>query len=540
MDRPHHVERLRGQDLYLLKSDGSTERLTYAPGDDNSPSWAPDGSRIVYETAQWNQASHYDLAIRDMRTGATRQLTSGDPEDQVPRWSPDGTRIAFTRSYFDGTPRHVCWVGVDGSRRTCSLLPGVAVGGTLGWRDDRRLVVQADSAGTVAVRLLDVLTGEATAVPIPETQALSLSQGGTWLLLRGLMRNTSRVSWWVAPLADPLSAREIPVPVAGSRVLWGRVPRQRPFLQRLVIKKPVGPVPVGLAYQLSAEGRDASGHPIPAWALSWRSSDAAIAGVDSGGLVTPHRAGAVTVYASAGGWRADSIRLRAAPATDSVTLREAWSGGLEAWVPFGDPRPEVVSVGRGSHALWNKGDSAYTSGVYSRGAWPAAAGLGVETVLRAPVTEVQWQKQTIALEGALDSTALGTWDHRTGSLDSRRSPPEANCTVLFPDQQGPPASARIAALNESELARFTAPPDMRAGAPHRLRIQIFPDGRCGVALDGRAMFVSHSSVSLDRPFRLVLSGMSHHTRVLVGAVDVWRGVRPDVDWSRADSAAVRH
>jgi hypothetical protein len=148
-----------------------------------------------------------------------------------------------------------------------------------------------------------------------------------------------------------------------------------------------------------------------------------------------------------------------------------------------------------------------------------------------PLSAIQWQTQTMSLDAALDSTALARWDHRTGALDQRRTPLSAACSVKFPDEQGPPAWALILGFQGSlEAARFAAPIDLHFGKPHRLRVQILADGRCGVALDGKAMFISRGSVPLDRPFRLVLQGMSHHTRVLVGEVKVWQGVHANVDW----------
>lgn len=72
------------------------------------------------------------------------------------------------------------------------------------------------------------------------------------------------------------------------------------------------------------------------------------------------------------------------------------------------------------------------------------------------------------------------------------------------------------------------------GAWHRAQMQIFPDGTCGVALDGHAVWRSLTPQPLDHPFRVLLQGMSFHTKVLVGPVEVWQGVRNDVDWSALD------
>lgn len=62
-------------------------------------------------------------------------------------------------------------------------------------------------------------------------------------------------------------------------------------------------------------------------------------------------------------------------------------------------------------------------------------------------------------------------------------------------------------------------------------LQIFPDGTCGVAIDGRAVWRSPGTVDLDAPFHVVLEGNSLDTKILIGPVEVWRGMRDDVvDW----------
>jgi hypothetical protein len=72
---------------------------------------------------------------------------------------------------------------------------------------------------------------------------------------------------------------------------------------------------------------------------------------------------------------------------------------------------------------------------------------------------------------------------------------------------------------------------LRTGRWFTIRLQVFPDGRCGVAVDGKPI-AGGETLALDRPFRVVLHGKSVGTRVLVGPLEVWEGVRSDVDWGR--------
>jgi hypothetical protein len=83
----------------------------------------------------------------------------------------------------------------------------------------------------------------------------------------------------------------------------------------------------------------------------------------------------------------------------------------------------------------------------------------------------------------------------------------------------------------------------------KLRLQLLPDGRCGIALNGRPFFLSQRPVNRIDAIRILLSGSSVGTQALVGPIVLQRGVPGDVDWTAfdlqnaariaADSAATR-
>ena len=189
----------------------------------------------------------------------------------------------------------------------------------------------------------------------------------------------------------------------------------------------------------------------------------------------------------------------------------------------------------GSRALWNRGDSSFPSGVYSRRAWSARGGVGAEITASVPLNAIQWQTQTLSLDAGLDSAALARWDHRVGALDPVAAPARHEMLRALPCGEGPISRRAIGVSQGPESKLIEPPADMRIGAPHRLRVQILADGRCGVAVDGRAVWISRGSVPLERPFRVVLEGKSHRTRILVGDVEVWQGVRADVDWRAVEA-----
>ena len=50
-------------------------------------------------------------------------------------------------------------------------------------------------------------------------------------------------------------------------------------------------------------------------------------------------------------------------------------------------------------------------------------------------------------------------------------------------------------------------------------------------MNGRPVLVTEAQLSLDVPYRLDIEGNSVGTKILVGPLEVWEGVKGGVDWS---------
>ena len=70
---------------------------------------------------------------------------------------------------------------------------------------------------------------------------------------------------------------------------------------------------------------------------------------------------------------------------------------------------------------------------------------------------------------------------------------------------------------------------MWRGERYHVRVQIFPDGRCGVALNGRPIGMSPDG-GVEPTARMYIDGSTVKTRILVFGVTVRRGVPGGVDW----------
>jgi len=106
----------------LTNSTGAVPKPTALPGgaqaivigsdwrQDQTPSWSPDGSRIVYESARGDNFEIY--VMNDDGTGEAN-LTNHPAYDGMPSWSRDGLRIAFV-SDRDGS-MEIYVMNADGS-----------------------------------------------------------------------------------------------------------------------------------------------------------------------------------------------------------------------------------------------------------------------------------------------------------------------------------------------------------------------------------------------------------------------------------------
>ena len=99
-------------DVHILDLAGGTApRFTFEGGDEQSPVWTPDGSRVVYSSARGAPSSIYWKAADG--SGAPHLLSKAEQPRQPSAISPDGRFLLFT----EAAPGHAKRPVADAARR---------------------------------------------------------------------------------------------------------------------------------------------------------------------------------------------------------------------------------------------------------------------------------------------------------------------------------------------------------------------------------------------------------------------------------------
>ena len=79
----------------ITLADKAVKRLTFEPQNGMSPSWSPDGSRMVFASTRNGRLEIFTMQA----DGSSQDMLVSMPGASVldPRWSPDGARVAFVQ-----------------------------------------------------------------------------------------------------------------------------------------------------------------------------------------------------------------------------------------------------------------------------------------------------------------------------------------------------------------------------------------------------------------------------------------------------------
>ena len=161
-------------ELLVVNSDGTGQMIVAdTHGDDHSPVWSPDGTRIAFHHS--TQSTTKIMLVNADGTGQ-RVLARTRGQEWGPRWSPDGTRIAFT-----GVPRRhgvpsVHIVGADGSDQTT-----VGLGANPRWSPDGSRIAFVDYGDTGSTWEIVSINPDGTdPTPLSRTGPETIPTGLVW------------------------------------------------------------------------------------------------------------------------------------------------------------------------------------------------------------------------------------------------------------------------------------------------------------------------------------------------------------------------
>lgn len=159
-DQPAADHLAYASDIVVLDENLQPGRQLTDDGRSASPDFAPDGTRIVYESGRYEDADGETVGLSSIWVVGVdgqgeRQLTRGRT-DRFPRWSPDGNRIVFLRQEAEGFQPTL--VDADGGTPTSV---GPFVYDALDWVSDELLagVGYDERDYSTYVFQLDVATG---------------------------------------------------------------------------------------------------------------------------------------------------------------------------------------------------------------------------------------------------------------------------------------------------------------------------------------------------------------------------------------------
>jgi len=528
-------------DMFLHDRRGGVRRVASAPGDDGVAQFSPTGNRIVFNTARWDSLSHYDLAMYHFDGDSVQRLTEGWATDDWPVWNPSGTRIAFSREHWGEKPVEICLRPTDRDTLECRGMTGADELYVAGWLDEDRLLVIVGERFRRGLFVLQWSTGEWASLRDGPSHWFRISPDARWGYCECQATTSGETKPMIFPVrsaayARPLRLTDLP-PGSFVRPFWiASNASTNAEAQHLAVDGPSA-APSGVPLVLTAALTDALGHALLyRGSLRWSLDDSAAGRIDSlsGTLVMSGQRPRVRVYARSGAIARDSIDIAVAPPAMSESFTEEWSDTtLTSWFPFGAPAPSVVETREGIRAMRNNGEGSFESGVLSRRVFDGSRGLALEARVSGGVTQLQWQAMRLAIVSHAD-TALFVRG-RGRNVSPTYSGDALLCSFGSGVEGRRRGRTRVVSVMGSAQSLTVSPPDttILAGRWYTVRLQVLPDMRCGVAIDGVPLAIIGGQGGRTRTNRVMLSGNTYKTDMLAGRLRVWEGIPSDIDWTRA-------
>jgi TolB protein len=478
-----HVVAPDGVNLGLLDlATGELIELTTRPQDEAALDWSPDGRFILFRQGELSAAGddyNWDLRVYDLAAGAAHRLSGlRSPRHERAAWSPRGVEIAFVAGPEGNSDVFV--IDADGGH-LARLTDDPADDREPAWSPDgERLAFASERSGASDIYIMNRNGSglrRVTRSPAAEVTPIWLSDR----VLAFVRRSEGDAGdLWAVDLQAGEERRLTERGDVRNLARGGGLRDEPGWVERIAIR-PVGrAVSPGLHVRLPVElyGPDDREIGSGGARIDWWVDDPAVAAFVEDDLLQVRGSGPLTIVASAGGWRADTLELLSVepvPGPTTLLLYEDWSRGLQTdrWIRWGEPLPYARPTGgpESGGLFVANGDHHYSSGVVSRQAFAPGNGLTLECWARLPFDGRLYQDFAVGfISGPLPEDSA-EWVTVDPTVELRIQGPN--------DQVGPRASLYV---------QGTLTPIPFPAAPeewHLYTLQLEPGGSVSVLSDGR-------------------------------------------------------
>lgn len=187
--------RAGNEDIYVTSSrEGTSRRLTHDPGQDEFPTWAPDGRTIAYDNCGSTPCDDSGLSpTQEIWTipssgGAPVRLTTNHVPDQAPTYAPDDSRIAF---FHDGA---IFTTGPRGGPVRSILEGDVVEGWSPAWSPNGSAIAFLVFTGDRAM-IEQTELGRVLSLPLGTVEIVDVANGDVTSLDASTASSYNPVSW---------------------------------------------------------------------------------------------------------------------------------------------------------------------------------------------------------------------------------------------------------------------------------------------------------------------------------------------------------
>lgn len=530
-------------EVAIVGDDGKSTPIAPDPADDVQPMWSSDNQSVLFGSRRWDLTDdHAEIAYWDAKTRDVTRLTNSPYNKFMGTLSPDGFAFVYTEDGATPQGIRICWRNVPGysAQSGCMRPEHDRLSSTSSpvWLDANSVIVQLlrlndDNVEQRVLARMNLTTGQ-TRDLVTDGVEYFVSANGQWILSRHSGENGSTVIR-VRPTLRRDQTRDIVLKSGGrpAQVRFAAFQNRRDEMDR---NAPFQFADTSIHVSIDATDSDFLKSVKSSSLLAkLTSSDTTIFAIDSARRIHPRTTGRAWLVASLGS-TVDSVWVVVdPPRTSREVISEDWSMPLQTrWVAHGLPVPTIVKQRDRTFALAPNGDGDYHSAVTSIVTLDAKGGAGVEIEVETPIDATKWQGIGLALDAGLTDARVRSWPAGMDALpDAFTSPVNLSCLVGYPAREGSSGVDRLiySAGMSSQISGVTG--ELKSGKPYTIRIQIFDDGSCQVAINGKAMARQLGRVPTDGKFRIWISGASVGTNVRVRRVTAWEGVKHDVEWPKS-------